>query len=162
MQSATAAPVRRQRAWWWADALLWTLAAGIVAPTVFTLSIIAVAMIRGAGPSAFTAVFFMGGVAFARTFEYALLPYGVLLLAWAAVAPYVGVGERSRVQIVGLCAVLALAAGVGAFARDGEAEWELGAWVWGAAWIGLAVPRLVLRRLGSGAFGRSGLGADAA
>ena len=160
MQPEAAAPLRRHRPWWWADALLWAFTASVVAPTVFTLSISAVAMIRGAGMDAFGAVLFIGPIAFIRTFQFALLPYSAILLIWAAVAPYITYGERSRLQLIGLSASLALAAGIGAFSRDGEAEWELGVWVWSAACIGLLLPRLVVPRLRHGALCRSRVDTD--
>jgi hypothetical protein len=155
MQPDIAVPVGGYRRWWWADALLWTLLASILAPSVFTLSIGVIAMLRGAGVSALGSLLYIGPFAFLGTFLFALVPYAVVLVAWAAVAPSVVVGERSTAQVAGLSAMLALPAGLAGLAWARDADWGLGAWIWGAAWIGLLLPRLLIYRLRPGAFCRS-------
>ena len=101
------------------------------------------------------AVLHIGPFAFIASIMSALLPYATLLLAWGAIAPWVRIGERSKAELVILAALLALPAGITGLGWPDEVEWELGVWIWGAAWIGLALPRLTIRRLGTDAFRRA-------
>ncbi len=134
------------------NVLLWSVAASLIAPAALTIGVGAVALARGAGVMAIGSMLYVGYFAFLASMLFALLPYTGVLVAWAAIAHRVRVGERSVADLLVLTALLAIPAGLVAAGWGGDREWIRGILIWGAAWIGLAVPRLMIRRLGPRAF----------
>ena len=133
------------------DALLWSVMGAIAAPVLLGLGVTLVGLARGHGVGAIGGGVFMLSVALFVSFAFALLPYALLLLAWAALAPRLG-GE-TRVRVVVLTAALALPVAIVVAWRSEGAAVAL-AMVWLPTWLGLLLPRLLVPRLAPGAFAR--------
>lgn len=137
------------------DALLWAALGAVVAPFAFAGGVALIAVLRGSDGPVLGMLLYLLSFSLYWSLAFGLAPCALLLVAWAFVAPRLRDADRSRLALVTLTAVLAVPAGIVVAMDDPRSTLDAlasFAMIWIPAWIGLLLPRLVVPRLGPGAF----------